>query len=418
MRYSRKSAGILSLLLLFNSIGMTACGRGVTEANLESIDMNIAENTPTISDITPNILVDQQGYAAAGEKQAVVKGHEPLDTFRLVDRETGDVVFEGSIEQTEYNEDLGLYIGTADFTEYTGEGEFCLECDSVGRSYAFSIKKDHYRELLQALCEEAGDSCRSRSITEEEIITLLEAFEWYPEVFADDENEIPDLLESVADWLEKTANDTEKPEPETMCYVAVMAKFSYLYQQYDARYASQCLQQASAVYEKLVTNSDRDAERFLALTELYRATGLYTYRKQILEYKDDFGGNTDYLEKPGYLYGSMTYLSTRQSVDMELCTVLMENIREQGEELAKRAHNMMDAVTKADHGTEDLLRQAEELSCANYVLYSYQYTELLKDFLHYLMGRNGDSVNYYSKKGDTADYLFLIAQQVSLADND
>lgn len=398
---------------------MTACGRGVvTEANLESIDMNIEENTPTISDTTPNILVDQQGYAATGEKQAVVKGHEPVDTFRLVNRETGDAVFEGSIEQTEYNNELGLYIGTADFTEYTGEGEFCLECDSVGRSYAFSIKKDHYRELLQALCEEAGDSCRSRSITEEEIITLLEALEWYPEVFADDENEIPDLLEAIADWLEKMADDTEKPEPETMCYVAVMAKFSYLYQQYDARYASQCLQEASAVYEKLVTTSDRDAEKFLALTELYRATGLYTYRKQILEYMDYFGDNTDYLEKPGYLYGSMTYLSTRQSVDMELCTVLMENIREQGEELAKRAYNMMDAVTKADNGTEGLLRQAEELSCANYVLYSYQYTELLKDFLHYLMGRNGDSVDYYSQKGDTADYLFLIAQQVSLADND
>ena len=68
-------------------------------------------------------------------------------------------------------------------------------------------------------------------------------------MLADDNgNDIPDLLESIADWLEKTANDTEKPEPENMCYVAVMAKFSYLYQKYDVQYATQCLQHASSVY--------------------------------------------------------------------------------------------------------------------------------------------------------------------------
>ena len=63
-----------------------------------------------------------------------------------------------------------------------------------------------------------------------------------------------------------------------------------------------------------------------------------------------------------------------------------------------------------------LLLGTMELSCANYVLYSYQYTEILEDFLHYLMGRNRDSVSYYPEEGDAADYLLLIAQQVSLAD--
>lgn len=92
-----------------------------------------------------------------------------------------------------------------------------------------------------------------------------------------------------------------------MCYVAVMAKFSYLYQKYDVQYATQCLQHASSVYTKLMSTSGRDAEKFMALTELYRAAGLYTYRNQILEYKDFFEDNTSYLEETAYLYGSMTY---------------------------------------------------------------------------------------------------------------
>ena len=129
-----------------------------------------------------------------------------------------------------------------------------------------------------------------------------------------------------------------------------------------------------------------------------------------------FEDNTGYLEETAYLYGSMTYLATRQPVDIELCTVFMESIRGRGEELAKCSHNMIDAVADVNNGTEDLLKRAEELSCANYVLYSYQYTEILKDFLHYLMGRNWDSVSYYPKEGDAAEYLLLIAQQVSLMD--
>ena len=68
----------------------------------------------------------------------------------------------------------------------------------------------------------------------------------------------------------------------------------------------------------------------MALTELYRAAGLYTYRNQILEYKDFFEDNTSYLEETAYLYGSMTYLATRQPVDVDLCTVFMESIRNPG----------------------------------------------------------------------------------------
>ena len=304
-----------------------------------------------------------------------------------------------------------------DFSEYTSEGSFYLECDRVGQSLSFSIKERYYEELFKALCERVHESCRERSITEDEILTLLEACEWYSEVFTDDNrNEIPDMLEYIADWLEKTVNETEDKEPDTMTYVAVLAKFSYLYQKYDVQYATQCLQHASSVYTKLMSTSGRDAEKFMALTELYRAAGLYTYRNQILEYKDFFEDNTSYLEETAYLYGSMTYLATRQPVDVDLCTVFMESIRNRGEELAKRSHNMIDAVMNVNNGTEDLLKRAEELSCANYVLYSYQYTEILEDFLHYLMGRNRDSVSYYPEEGDAADYLLLIAQQVSLAD--
>lgn len=419
MKYNRKYAAILSLLFIVNIIGNTACGNTSAETGHVSIADMAMENTPiinyTIPTLTPNVLVDQQGYAGGGEKQAIVKSREPVESFRLIDKESGEIVYRGKVKQPEYNEDLQLYIGTVDFSEYTSEGSFYLECDRVGQSLSFSIKERYYEELFKALCERVHESCRERSITEDEILTLLEACEWYSEVFTDDNrNEIPDMLEYIADWLEKTVNETEDKEPDTMTYVAVLAKFSYLYQKYDVQYATQCLQHASAIYTKLAVASGRDAEKFMALTELYRAAGLPSYRSQILEYKEFFEDNTSYLEETAYLYGSMTYLATRQSVDIDLCTAFMEGIRDQGEELAKRSGKMIDAVTSVNNGTEDLLKRAEELACANYILYSYQYTEILEDFLHYLMGRNRDSVCYYPEEGKTSDYLLLIAQQVSL----
>ena len=77
MRYSRKSAGILSLLLLFNSIGMNACGQATAETGHVSISMTGMENTPvinyTVPTLTPNVLVDQQGYAGDGTFAVLLK---------------------------------------------------------------------------------------------------------------------------------------------------------------------------------------------------------------------------------------------------------------------------------------------------------------------------------------------------------
>ena len=64
---------------------MNACGQTTAETGHVSISMTGMENTPvinyTVPTLTPNVLVDQQGYAAVGEKQAVVKGRQPVETF-------------------------------------------------------------------------------------------------------------------------------------------------------------------------------------------------------------------------------------------------------------------------------------------------------------------------------------------------
>ena len=97
MKYNRKYAAVLSLLFIVNIIGNTACGNTSAETGHVSIADMAMENTPiinyTIPTLTPNVLVDQQGYAGDGEKQAIVekvekKKEKKKSSFSLVQEET------------------------------------------------------------------------------------------------------------------------------------------------------------------------------------------------------------------------------------------------------------------------------------------------------------------------------------------
>ena len=153
MKYNRKYAAILSLLFIVNIIGNTACGNTSAETGHVGIADMAMENTPiinyTIPTLTPNVLVDQQGYAGDGEKQAIVKSREPVESFRLIDKESGEIVYRGKVKQPEYNEDLQLYIGTVDFSEYTSEGSFYLECDRVCSRSLFPSRRGIMRNCLK-----------------------------------------------------------------------------------------------------------------------------------------------------------------------------------------------------------------------------------------------------------------------------
>ena len=115
------------------------------------------------------------------------------------------------------------------------------------------------------------------------------------------------------------------------------------------------------------------------------------------------------MEEQGYLYGTLTYLMTRQKVDLTLCDTFMSNLMDRAEEISKRYEDMIHPVTAKNNGSADLLKNAMIVSCANYCMNNYQYTNICEEFLHYLMGRNQESVNFYAGDEDKTGYLLLLA---------
>lgn len=418
------------LLLLLTAGILSGCGKveGENKNTNNSGDTNIVKNpyagavsmegTPVVDyavpRLLPNILVDKMGYSVSDGKVATVKGKRLPEEFGLIDVLTGEEVYRGVVEEIVYHDELGLYSGYVDFSDFQRTGCYYLECDIIGCSIPFNIREKMYASLFEEVYGEMMDSCRQRSLTLQEAVSLLEAYEWYKDVFPDEDgDQVPDVLKELRGWVSYTEENGVDEEDEAL-YAAFLAKFSYNYQKFDRKYATDCVQRASTVFGQAKTVIGRDADTFFALTELYRATGRYAYRQQIIDYKDFFEDNSSYLEERSYLYAVMTHINTRQKVDRDMCYNLMGNVRDRAEETSKHYMDMIHPVAAKNNGAEDLLNAAVGLSCANYIMNNYQYTGVLEEFLHYLMGRNLESVCFYENGEDRSSYLLLLAQLASL----
>ncbi len=361
-----------------------------------------------VPESTPNILVNRRGYLSGGAKEAVVKGSRLPEEFRLVDAGTGEAVYEGWIAGVQYDAQAGIYVGYAPFHEYEREGSYYLECDYIGRSYAFALEDDFYRNLFLERYREMANDCVGNMATVADIMSLLRAYEWQGDAFGDDNgNSVPDVMELLCKWVERI-DYGQISKSEGQVYAALLAKFSYLYQKYDLAFATECLQRASGIFSK-TWDGGKDAGSFLALAELYRAAGKDTYGNLLLEYKASFQGQDNLLEESDYLYGAMTYMVTRQAVDVELCALFMEKLLDMGEEIGGDYRDMMRPANSGSGGAEELLRKVDALSCANYVLQNYQNDRILEDLLNYLMGGNLKSVDFYGEQGERHRYLPLLA---------
>lgn len=420
-----KKHGMLGPLLLLSLAAATLSGCGEeTEGGIEDNAENpyagvfSMEETPVVDYVVPrlepNLLVDIRGYVVGDEKSATVKGKSLPEEFRLFDAATDRVVYRGPVENVVYHDELGIYSGTLDFGEADTAGEYYLECDVVGRSNIFPVNEQIYISLFNEVYSEMAESCGKGSLDLESAAALLEACEWYSDVFPDaDQNEIPDVLRELRSWISyKEENGIE--EGEEAGYAALLAKFSYLYQKFDRQYATDCLRRATTVFGHLRGSVTEEAEYFWAMTELYRATGRYTYRNQIAGYKSFFLDSDNYLDDRAYLYAAMTYMDTHQRVDVELCQSFMNDLMQEAEEISKTYTDLIHPVTAENDGPGSLMEDAVKLSCANYVTNNYQYTEIIEEFLHYLMGQNLETVCFYDEGENRGEYLLLFAQ---LAEN-
>ncbi|MDE5932613.1 MAG: glycoside hydrolase family 9 protein [Lachnospiraceae bacterium] len=437
----------------------------------------------------PNIIVDQVGYAVNSNKIAVFRGEVLPDTYDLIDVQTEEIVYTGTVKEKGYNEETGENISYGDFSDFKTPGTYYLQMDVVGQSYTFVIAQEPYVEIFDAALkqyyysrcgltlstelagEAAHNACHSkmaglkddttvqldmsggwhidesgiRNVTDgcRAVNNLLLAYELYESVFTDEVgipesgNGIPDLIDEVryeVDWLLKMQDATSGAVysavsvieesgtsyrlyaeavtmDATIQFAATMAKFSYLYQNFDRNFATQCLKAADRAYRyaEQYLNDVSPEEYFHAAAELYRATGAYNYRNAVHQYlngEEELDFDNDYV-----FWGGVVYISTKQQVDVNLCETIITKLLSDVEQISyasKKSKYLTEGNKEQDNNSE-LLRKMVRLAVVDHIITNHEYMMVLENHLHYFLGRNAACISYIDDVG-SRNYMTVDAR--------
>lgn len=279
------------------------------------------------------------------------------------------------------------------------------------------------------------DEIGSRDVAKgcQTVNSLLLAYELYPEAFGDDMsipesgNGIPDVLDEVkyeVDWLIKMQDaksgavyaSVSSVDNKTAGYIlyidgitmdatihfaATMAKFSYLYQSYDREFATLCLKASDRAYryaEKYLADVSQE-QYFFAAAELYRATGGYQYHNVVKNYLTQ--NREPDMEDDFAFWGCVTYLSTKQKVDVNLCSNVIQDLMRKVENIsyASKGSKLLVETDEKQVGHAALLRNMTRLAVVDHIITNHEYATVLENHLHYMLGRNLQSISYLDGVG-------------------
>jgi len=272
---------------------------------------------------------------------------------------------------------------------------------------------------------------------------MLLSYELYEKAFTDDYeipesgNGIPDILDEVkyeVEWMLKmqdkqtgevysgvsvygSNNDASGKssdiylEPSSAeaerAFAMALAKFSYLYQNFDTEYATYCLQAADRAWKHAELDLSGESDetnkwKFAAAAELYRAAGQRSCHKYIEEFINS--EENLYEQDEIVLMGCVTYISTKQKVELALCDQIMKMLMQQAERISEDANDnlYLAAANKEQDNNRQLLLNIMYLMVVNHIIANYEYGTAIENHLHYLFGRNDIAVSYVDGFGENS----------------
>lgn len=270
---------------------------------------------------------------------------------------------------------------------------------------------------------------------------MLLAYELFPDAFLDDSNipesgnGIPDILDEIkyeTDWLLKMQNkdtgavysavtypasDSKTPvsyvEMSTMnsnrAFAFILAKFSYVYKEFDRDYATLCLQAADRAwkYSQLLEKDEPEYDiswKMAAASELYRASGMADCKKFFDVY---FSNPKNYSDMDMItFFGCATYLNTRQDVNTDYCSDVIKVIMRRAEDISTESRKSVFKVpmTMDQSNNNHLLEDMMIMTLVDYVISNHEYDTIIGNYLHYFLGQNPMSITYLDNVG-TYNYM-------------
>lgn len=385
-------------------------------------EVNLSYEVPQA---VPNVIVDRLGYEPESGKIVVFKGKQMPSSFTVRDAGTGKIVYTGTVKAKGNEKDETEYYYYGDFSDVKQSGNYYIQIDTYGESYPFLIHDNLYYSLykrsfdrLHAMRSDGGNTEEGWRMEEKgenreigaciSLYQLLLCYEMFPSACTDDMgtsesgNGTADLLDECRyeiEWLIRQAQINPGGSGEACAYrAAALAKYAYLTKNMDSAFYGECLRASEAAWKGISTENPAPADlRSLAAVELYRLTGGRQYLAFSEEYLETCVQRTGKLSELEFWSG-VTYLNTKNKVEVELCDALIKKIMDEAEEIAKQSKEDSFFVCSG-RGTENsdaLLQEMMRIGIVNHIITNHEYNTVIENYFHYLLGRNQNSSCYVS----------------------
>ena len=372
-------------------------------------------------EITDQVYDDASGeYVSHGDFSEVTKeGTYYIETDvigRSYQFQIGKQVYDDMIRNME-----NMFTNVSCMYDETASGGENTNCPYHEQESAYSIDSKQIRDISGGWHTDASGS---KDVTDGcmTMTAMAMAITYYADVLQSEEptNEqekhsmISDMLYE-ADWLlrmqensggvyagvvvDETANKvTLQPVSyqATASYAGAMAICSQLLQNYDSNASKTCASSAKKAWGYLVKQNCEDpSARFYAAGWLYRLTGEKNYLQIINEFMEQ--ENEPILKNRFALFGKVAYISTERKMDTEVCASIMGEIMDAAENTASVSHK--DVYYLYSHDMQVSMERLLIISIANYVTPSNEYVKVLRNYVHYLLGRNAGGYQYMNDDG-------------------
>lgn len=449
----KKKIAFLLVLVILTGCGSPA-GNGQSAGKQSETGSTAGLETTPVLDyevptLLPGVLLSRRGYSPVSQKIVIVCGTDLPESFTIVDAATGESVYTGGIEIQGYEVSLGEYIGYGDFSSFSAEGEYYVECDIVGRSYSFVIDGSLHEELLAegfSILAKQQESLTQENLTDvcSSLSLLLLSYELYGFVYDSrtEQGGVPVIITQAKRYADRLLSWQDADTgavmfdgvamPEQTAWVsAALAKFSYTYQKFDNVYATACLQAADRAWKYLnkqkkeSEDASLQATLFFAATELYRAAGKYEYHATVKELGKSLMPDAD---NKAMFFGTLTYAATKRNVDVGLCGSLLGVLLDEAESIAEKAKEnvFMTGSSLTRENLSTVLWDAVVMAAIDYVITNSEYASVLEHYQSYLGGAN-ETANCYvygreedtwaqgigASSVDTAGYIMMLSEIMS-----
>ncbi len=422
MKRRRWYAFILCLILLLGG-----CEKKEEEQPVASVEIQdtgyvgMAGEEPElnyeVASMRPRVLTDQIGYDSASTKVVLFIGDEFGETFRIVNAANGETVYTGEIEPGSVDRETGERVSYGVFTELSESGEYYIQTAGIGESYSFTVSDGLYISIFRSACLNFRSLWDIEGLYQPDMLqndakticNLLIAYEYYTGIFQDDlgiaesGNEIPDLIDIIRGRIDEVLTlevDTLTYE-QLACYAGILAQFSQDYKGFDAVYAADCLEKAQEAIRIMDRQSEVPQDEsyyYYAVAQTYRASGYGSYNTQIKKILRE-GVVTGEMA----FYGNVAYMSSKYSVDMDLCNNIITCLMQDVEKISQESSQSPYLVCDTD--MQSICEKMSELALVNYIITNHEYVTVQENHLHYFLGRNADAICYILGTGQQSSEI-------------